>query len=110
MLKGAWDEKLDLPEGADMSNLKVTVEVKYNRYSLKSDAKAREWMDQLARASRHFDPEDTVIETASGKTITGDELRLKASCDHFAQFHNQMLPNASAPSRLLVSICDFINH
>jgi hypothetical protein len=73
VLREAWSDKLDLPEDVDGENLEVTVEVRYQR---QSSAKARKWLDGFARATRHFDPEDTVIKTSKGKTITGNELRL----------------------------------
>lgn len=98
MLKSAWDDDLDIPEGADLSNLKVTVEVKYSRFKNDTDAGARKWLDQLARASRHYDPEDTVIETAKGKTITGNELRLKERRSVIV--HNGIIDRASAYDEL----------
>lgn len=67
----AWSDKLNLPE--DVSNLEVTVEVKYNRTA---SIEGRKWLDDFARATRHYDPEDTVIKTDKGRTITGSELRL----------------------------------
>jgi len=106
MLKGAWSDELDIPDGADLSNLKVTVEVKYNRYKHESDSDARKWLDQLARASRHFDPEDTVIETASGKTITGNELRLKER--RHVIVHNGIIDRSSAYDELIHWLKDIL--
>ena len=106
MLRGAWRDDLDIPDGIDMSNLKVTVEVKYNRYRHETDSEARAWLDQVARASRHYDPEDTVIETAGGKTITGDELRLKDR--RTVIVHNGIVDRASAYDELLIWLKEII--
>jgi hypothetical protein len=97
MFKDSWSDKLDLPDGMDASNLRVTVEVKYQRAS---STESRKWLDDLARASRHLDPEDTVIKTKNGETITGDELRLKDKRSVLT--HNGVIDRASAYNELIL--------
>lgn len=91
MFKDSWSDSLDLPDDLDASNLKVTVEVKYQRAS---SIESRKWLDDLARASRHLDPEDTVIKTTNGETITGKELRLQEKRSVIT--HNGVVDRSSA--------------
>lgn len=73
ILRELWSDDLNLGDDLDDANVELFVQLRYKRTT---SEKGQQFLDQLARASRHFDPEDTVIKTKSGKTIRGDELRL----------------------------------
>ena len=75
LIEEFWYDDLNLGQDLEDANLELFVQLRYKRTT---NENGQRFLDTLARASRHFDPEDTVITTKSGKTIRGDELRLSS--------------------------------
>lgn len=69
----SWTEQLSLDDALDDANLEVRLQVRYKRKTSKSGEK---FLAQLGRAFRHFEPEDSVIETVGGPSIHGKDLKL----------------------------------
>ncbi|WP_417537025.1 hypothetical protein [Marinomonas sp.] len=65
--------KLRFEEALDDSNLEATLQLRYKRKSTESGYAA---LDNISRALRHAEPEDTKVITSSGTVITGDMLKL----------------------------------
>lgn len=66
-------DRLRFDDALDHANLEVTVQVKYRRTTTESGHRA---LDNIARAMRHAEPEDTRITTTAGTVIQGDDLRV----------------------------------
>lgn len=65
--------RLQLEDALDDANLEATLQLRYKR---KSTDSGYAMLDQIARAMRHAEPEDTKVITSSGSIITGDQLKL----------------------------------
>ena len=68
-----WPDNLGLKDALDDANLEVMIQVSCkNRTTDSGD----EVLNQLARAFRHLEPEDAVIDTKDGSVLMGKELKL----------------------------------
>lgn len=68
-----WPETISLEETLDEANLEVMLHVRYKKKTTKN---GHQILGEISRACRHMEPEDTIVDTAIGPTLKGQDLKL----------------------------------